>query len=116
MIDRGCTPIEIDSLLKFRDHDLVVRCLELVRSHIEDFAPRCCSWDVRIIALGHHNPDNVYPALGVYEANDADFEDIERFGQGADEWVRKQPFGWLLDASIKVDAPAWDILREERLP
>jgi hypothetical protein len=108
---RGCTPVEVLTLLQFRDFNLVVRCLEVVCKHIADFAPECQSWEIQVIPLCHHHPNNIYPALGVYEAGTANIDDIERFGQKADEWVQKQPLGWLLEASAKVDAVTWDVLR-----
>jgi len=113
---RGCTPLEVTSLLEFRDYDLVVRCLELVRLHVEDFAPECRSWDIDVIALCHHHPDNIYPALAVYNAGTADFGDIESFGRRADEWARKQSLGWFLDASAKVSATRWNVLKEKVRP
>jgi len=116
MSNRGHTPVEIVSLLEFRDYNLVVRCLELVRLHVADFAPECQSWKIQVIALCHHHPDNIYPALAVYDAGAADFKDTESFGRRADDWVRKQPFGWFLDASAKVDATAWKVLREKGRP
>ena len=113
MSNRGHTPVEVLSLLEFRDFDLVVRCLELVLLHIADFAPECQSWEIEVIALCHHHPDNVYPALGVFDAGNAEFEEIERLDQRADAWVRERAFGWLLDASAKVEAVSWKALREE---
>ena len=109
MSNRGCTPVEVNSLLEFRDYDLVVRCLELVRLHAVDFAPECKSWEIEVIALCHHHPNNIYPALAVYSSG-TDFDTIERFGEKADEWVRKQSFGWLLDSSAKVNAKRWSVL------
>jgi hypothetical protein len=116
MRNRGHTPVEVTSLLEFRDYDLVVRCLELVLLHVSDFAPECRSWNIEVIALCHHHPDNIYPALAVYDASAANFDDIECFGRRADEWARKQSFGWLLDASAKVNATRWNILREKGRP
>ena len=116
MSKQGHTPVEVLSLLEFQNYDLVVRCLELVRLHIRDFAPQCNAWDVRVIALCHHHPDNIYPAFGVFDAGDADFEEVESFGQQANEWVQKQPFGWLLEASAAVEATLWDTLRAEGSP
>jgi hypothetical protein len=113
MKEQGCIPIEVPSLIEFRDYDLVVRCLELVRKHVSDFAPECQSWDIRIIALCHHHPSNIYPALGVYDAGTATYEDIMRFGERADDWVMKQPLGWLLNESAKVDVVPWNVLRSE---
>ncbi len=113
MSKQGCTPVEVLSLLEFRNYDLVVRCLKLVHQHVKDFAPECCSWDVRVIAFCHHHPNNVYPAFGVYDAGDADYKKIESFGLKADEWVRKQPFGWLLESSAKLEAISWSELRAE---
>ena len=113
MKNRGCTPVEVSSLLEFCDYDLVVRCLELVRLHVPDFAPECQSWKIEVMALCHHHPDNLYPALAVYNAGAADFDDIESFGRKANDWVRRQPLGWLLDASAKVGATRWKILREK---
>lgn len=113
MSDRGCTPVEVISLLEFRDYDLVVRCLELVLLHIADFAPECQSWQIEVIALCHHHPDNIYPALAIYDAGAANFDDIEHFGRRADEWVRKQSVGWLLASSTKVNATRWSVLREK---
>jgi len=111
----SCTPVEIPSLLEMRDYDLVVRCLELVLLHIADFAPECQSWDIKVIALCHHHPNNIYPALAVYTGA-TDFEAIERFGKKADEWVRKQSLGWLLVASAKVSATKWNVLKEMGQP
>jgi len=116
MNNRGCAPVEVVSLLEFRDYDLVVRCLELIRMHVRDFAPECQAWEIEVIALCHHHPENIYPAFAVYDAGLADFDDIENFGRRADEWVRKQSLGWLLDASAKIDATEWKILREKGRP
>ena len=116
MSKQSCTPIEVLSLLELRNYDLVGRCLELIRLHIQDFAPQCSAWDVRVIALCHHHPDNIYPAFGVFGAESMDFDEVESFGQQADAWVRKQPFGWLLEASAGIDAVSWDTLREEGSP
>lgn len=113
---RGGTPIEVISLLHFRDYDLVVRCLELVRLHVADFAPECQSWEIQVIALCHHHPNNIYPALAIYDSGAATFDDIERFRQKVDEWARKQPLGWLLDASARVDVTKWNVLREKGRP
>jgi hypothetical protein len=115
MSNRGCTPVEVASLLELRDYDLVVRCLELVRLHVPDFAPECRSWEIKVIAHCHHHPDNIYPALAVY-SGPADFDTIERFGQKANEWARKQSLGWLLDASAKVSATRWNVLKETGRP
>jgi hypothetical protein len=66
---------------------------------------------VRIIAVCHHYPENIYPAFGVFDSQDIDIDDIESFGQQADEWVRRQPFGWLLEASERTTAIPWSTLR-----
>ncbi len=105
--------MEISSLLAFRDYDLVVRCLELVRRHIADFAPECQSWDVRVMALCHHHPDNSYPALAVHDTGCTALEAIEHLGQRADDWARSQPLGWFLEAGTAIEAIKWDALREQ---
>lgn len=110
MDKRGCTPVEIPSLLEFRDCDLIVRCLELVRTRVGDFAPECRFWEIQVIALCHHHPDDVHPALGIYEAANASLYEMEEFGCRADEWVREQTLGWLLEACAKLDAPKWQVL------
>lgn len=114
MSSRGCTPVEIPSLLGFRDYDFVVRCLELLRHHIPAFAPECATWEIKVIALCHHHPANRYPAVGVFDCGEADWEMIERFGNAANEWVSSQSLGWLLDASKSVAAASWQELCEDQ--
>lgn len=105
--------MDVVSVLEFRDFDFVVRCLELVRRHVADFAPECQTWEIEVIAHCHHHPDNVYPAFAVYNAGGAGFDHIESFGRKADEWVRKQPLGWLLDESAKISVTRWNVLKEK---
>lgn len=114
MSHRGCTPVEIPSLLGFRDYDFVVRCLELLRHHIPAFAPECASWEIKVIAVCHHDPANRYPALGIFDCGEADWETIKRFGNAADQWVRSQSLGWLIDASQSVTAASWQELCKDK--
>jgi hypothetical protein len=107
MSARGCTPVEVLSLLHFRDRDLVVRCLELARRNIPSFAPEAQAWEIEIIALCHHHPSNSYPTFALFDCGDAAPETVEKFGEKADQWVREQPLGWLIDASADIAAPSW---------
>ncbi|WP_035612086.1 hypothetical protein [Haloferula sp. BvORR071] len=104
MNNQGCTPVEIPSLLGFRDCDFVVRCLELLLRNIPTFAPESETWEFKVIALCHHHPANIYPALGVLDCAGADLVAIDKFGKSADEWVRSRPLGWLIDASKDIPA------------
>lgn len=112
MKSRKCTPLEFPSLLIFCDYDLVVRCIELIRLHVPEFAPSCTGWQTEVITLCHHHPQNIYPALGVFAAGGSDLNAIEHFGQLADAWVKEQKLGWLLQATTTMQAKSWDDLRK----
>ena len=105
------TSISIPCLRHFRDYEFVVKCLELIRMHVPDFAPECRSWKIDIVAFCHQHPDNVYPSLRVISGYE-EFEDVERFFHQAEEWARKQPLGWWFDASTRVFTKSWKALRE----
>ncbi|MGL4465452.1 MAG: hypothetical protein ACRDD1_00385 [Planctomycetia bacterium] len=109
----GCTPLEVPPVLELRDYDLAVRCLEVVRSHISVILPAGVQYRVEAIALCHHHPDNVYPAFGVFGAEQmADVEDAET---RINVWVAERGLEWLVAESQAVTAPSWASLRAGRV-
>ncbi len=105
----GCTPLEVLAVLELRDHDLAVRCLEVVRAHLPAILPAGARYRVEPIALCHHHPDNVYPALGVFGPHTwAEFEDAEA---RITAWVAERGLDWLVAEGAGVAAQSWASLR-----
>jgi hypothetical protein len=110
----GCTPLEVPAVLELRDYDLVVRCLEAVRSHLPAFLPAGARFRVELIALCHHHPDNAYPALGVFGPHTwAEFGAAEA---RINAWVAERGPDWLIAESAGIAAPSWAGLRAGRSP
>jgi hypothetical protein len=110
----GHTPLEVLAVLELRDYDLAVRCLEVVRSHLPSILPTGARYRVEPIALCHHQPDNIYPAFGVFGQHTwVEFEDAEA---RINAWVAERGLGWLVAESASVVAPYWASLRADSVP
>lgn len=110
----GCTPLQVLTVLELRDQDLAVRCLAVVQSHLPSILPAGVRYRVELIALCHHHPDNVYPALGVFGPHTwAEFEAAEA---RITAWVAERGLDCLVAESAAVAAPSWASLRAGSAP
>ncbi len=113
-MSEGCTPIEVIALLKLSDFDLVVRCLEVVRSHLPSILPVDLQLRVEVIALCHHHPTNIYPAFGVFGAES--MKQVDGIDARIRAWVEKQGIDWLIVKSRDITVPTWAALKAKRNP
>ena len=112
MSAEGHTPLEVLAVLELGDYDLAVRCLEVVRRHLPTILPAGVTYRVEVIALCHHHPDNVYPALGVFGLHTwAEFEDVDA---RINAWVAERGLEWLVGQTSGITAQSWANLRAPR--
>jgi hypothetical protein len=104
----GCTPIEVPVLGKLHDHDLAVRCLEVVRRQLPDILPESSTWRAAIISLCHHHPENCYPALGIFGSLESSIEHIEAT---VNDWIDAKTLAWIVQESRKVAPRSWKEIR-----
>lgn len=101
----GCTPLEVIAVLELHDHELAVRCLEVVRSHLPSILPAGFRHRVEVIPLCHHHSANCYPAFGVYGPEQgAEVWDAET---RINAWITERGLDWLVSQSVAVVAPSW---------
>lgn len=109
MGSEGCTPIEVGEVLKLRDYDLAVRCLEVIRSHLPSILPEGFRHRVEVIPLCHHHPSNCYPAFGVF--GDGQSAEVDVADSRINAWAAARGLDWLIAESKSVAAPSWDSIR-----
>lgn len=106
---RGCTPVDVPSFTALRDHDLEVRCLEVVRLHLPEIAPYAAGWSIEIFALCHHHPLNRYPALAVYDGDERSLDDLR---ERIEHWIAQKTLEAVIAMSARVSAPSWAEVNE----
>jgi hypothetical protein len=110
----GCTPLEVHEVLKLRDFDVVVRCLEVVRLNLPSILPAGARYRVEVMPMCHHHSDNCYPVFGVFGPHTwAEFELAETL---INDWVTERGMDWLVTESEGVAAPSWGQLAVGLLP
>lgn len=109
MSQEGHAPLEVLNLLFYEDYDLTVRCLELIRLNLFTEHPNEETYRVKIIALCHHHPDNIYPAFGVFGiTTEKEFEEVE---SKINTWITERGVDWIILESQKLEAPTWEQIR-----
>lgn len=101
----GCTPVEVLVILRLRNYDLAIRCLEVVGLNMRSIFPSRTDLSAKVIALCHHSSTNCYPAIGVFGLTaEDDLEDIE---QTINSWAESKTVEWLISSSESVTARSW---------
>ena len=113
MSRQGCTPFEVASVLRLHpDYDLAVRCLEYIRVNFGAVVPGYDHLPVALVALCHHHPANIYPALAVMGTpSDVTPEEIESFGPRIDAWIAAETLPVVIARAREVKAPTWAEVR-----
>ena len=73
--------------------------------------PERARLDVRLLALCHHHPNNIYPALAIVGSEavypDLEYEEMERFTERIDAWVEERTLPVVIAEAQSVNAPTW---------
>jgi hypothetical protein len=112
MSAEGCTPYEVALVLKSGDYNAAIRCLELIRLRLEEILPEGGRIRCELIALCHHHPANIYPALGFFGEDQP--TDIFDTHTRINAWVEAQGLERLLVESQHLPTPTWQQLRGKR--
>ncbi|QVL32232.1 hypothetical protein KIH39_25930 [Telmatocola sphagniphila] len=105
----GCTPLEVLAILSLNDYDLAVRCLEVVKLKLHSILPANIGYRIELIPLCHHQPDNYYPALGVFGPHS--LKDAEMADRLINAWVDQQGIDWLIAQTTSLECPTWESLK-----
>lgn len=101
----GSTPIEVRVILRLRNYDLAIRCLEVVRLNLPFIFPSRTNLSSKVLALCHHSSTNCYPAIGVFGLTDED--DLDDIEQTINSWAEAKTVEWLISSSESVTAQSW---------
>ncbi|QJW96987.1 hypothetical protein FTUN_4547 [Frigoriglobus tundricola] len=112
MDSEGCTPLEVLEVLKLRDYNLAVRCLEVIRSLLLSIQPDGFRHRIEVIPLCHHHAANCYPAFGVFGAGQG--AEVDAADARINAWAAERGLDWLVAESRSVAAPSWTDIRAKQ--